>query len=96
MTSEVTTSRPFPSALVAVGDPIEVQREWTRSYLAWAVVGLLGLVIVLIAIWFYSHSAQSDGLSALLTGLFTPLIGLAGTVLGFYFGAGGTKSSGSS
>jgi hypothetical protein len=85
----------FPSAVTGLGDPIAEAREQTRTYLAWSVVGLLVVVVGLIAAWFiFSGSSATDArLSALLTGLFTPLIGVAGTVLGFYFGSGGDRPS---
>jgi uncharacterized membrane protein (DUF4010 family) len=82
-------SNPFPSAVIGVGDQIVLRRERTRTWLAWAVIGLLALDIVLIMVWFFANHASKDGLQALLTGLFTPIVGLAGTVLGFYFGSGG-------
>jgi hypothetical protein len=89
----MTAPSPFPSAL-SVGDRVTVWREQTRMYLAGGVVGLLFVVVALIFGWYFPNHNNKDGLTALVTGVMTPLVGLAGTVLGFYFGSVGTGSGG--
>jgi hypothetical protein len=71
----------WPSFISSV-DPILVQRETTRTWLAYGVSVAVGVVALMLIIWAFVHNTA---LQPLLTGIFTPLIGIAGTVLGFYF-----------
>lgn len=71
----------WPSFLT-LSDPIMEKREQTRSWLAYSVVGLVGLVAITFIIWGIVRNAQ---LTTVLTGIFAPLIGIAGTIIGFYF-----------
>jgi hypothetical protein len=66
--------------LASISDPVAEKREPTRSWLAYGVTGLLGLVAITLIIWGLVRDAQLD---TVLTGVFTPLIGIAGTVIGF-------------
>src|SRR5690242_6823145 len=65
-----------------MSDPIMMKREQTRTWLAYGITGLVGAVAVTLTIW---GLVRNSPLTALLTGVFTPLIGIAGTVIGFYF-----------
>lgn len=81
---------PAPNAAIwpsAFADPVGRQREFTRTALAFLVVGTLFLVVCLIFAWYFPNHRDRDGLDTLLTGLFAPLVGVVGTVLGFYFGS---------
>lgn len=66
-------------------DP-EPRREQLRGILALAVVGLLSGTVLLsfVAIWLDWTTAAE--MQDLLSGLFPPLVALAGSALGFYFG----------
>jgi hypothetical protein len=72
----------WPSFIVSMSDPIMMKREQTRTWLAYGITGLVGAVAVTLTIW---GLVRNSPLTALLTGVFTPLIGIAGTVIGFYF-----------
>lgn len=66
-------------------DP-EPQREELRGILAVALVAILAAIVGLsfIAIWW--DWATPEEVRELLSALFPPLVALAGTALGFYFG----------
>jgi hypothetical protein len=74
----------LPTAIASVSDLVVLRRESTRTILAFVVVGLVGALAVLIAIWVLANDGDAQ---AVITGVFTPIIGIAGTVLGFYFGS---------
>ena len=73
-----------PSAVIRY-DP-EPRRDWVRAFISVAlVVALLGVI----AYALYSTSANDTVYTRtrdLLDRILTPLIGLIGTALGFYFG----------
>jgi len=74
----------FPTAIATVSDLVILRRESTRTILAFVVVGLVGALAILIAIWVLAKDGDPQ---SVITGIFTPIIGIAGTVLGFYFGS---------
>jgi hypothetical protein len=58
-------------------------REKVRSRLAYGlaiVTALIGGTLLVVGLW-----ADRD-VNSFLTGIFTPLFGLTGTIIGFYFG----------
>jgi hypothetical protein len=72
----------WPTIITSIGDPVAIRRERTRSLLAYGVLSGIGLItfgIVILAM------LQGASLDTLLAGIFTPLVGIAGTVIGFYF-----------
>ncbi len=75
----------FPTAIVSISDDIARRRESMRSVLAWMIIGSVMLMAVLITSYLWAQG-DPDGTQLLMAGIFTPLIGIAGTVLGFYFG----------
>lgn len=75
----------FESGIVDVGDEIAQSRERTRGWLAVTVMVLLTLVVAVILRYIYVETGN-DSAKLMITGIFTPIIGIAGTVLGFYFG----------
>jgi hypothetical protein len=61
--------------------------EWTRVGLAASLVLLLA-VLTLGAGWYTVHSPQNEPqIEAFLKLVFTPVIGLVGSVVGFFFGS---------
>jgi len=79
----VTTT--FATGIAAVSDDIAQQRETMRSGLGVLVVGLVAVMAILLVSFIWANGGGDDA-KLLVTGVFTPLIGIAGTVLGFYFG----------
>jgi len=64
-----------------------IPREWTRVALA-AMLALAGLVFAGMILWRGLGLAQSlDDLAKLAGLVLSPLFGVVGTVLGFYFGS---------
>ena len=74
----------FPSAITAVSGDIAQQRENVRAELARWVMALLTVVAIGVAILVICKGSSAE---VLATALFTPVVGIAGTVLGFYFGS---------
>ncbi|HEY9418459.1 MAG TPA: hypothetical protein VIQ30_27155 [Pseudonocardia sp.] len=61
--------------------------DQTREYLAYSVVGLLALLTLGSTTWVLIWPANEPAIEAILKIVFTPVIGLVGSVVGFYFGA---------
>jgi hypothetical protein len=62
------------------------EREQTRSRLAMTVVLTLPLIVVLSFWSLMAHFATAADVKEVATFLLAPLVGIAGAVLGFYFG----------
>jgi hypothetical protein len=75
----------FPTG-IHVGDAIALQREDVRSWLAFIIIGLLAVLAIGLVVYAWAEGG-GDTVDQLITGLFAPVIGIAGTVLGFYFGS---------
>jgi hypothetical protein len=71
------TTRPF--------DPSRIQ-EWVRTGVALAVIGAVILETLILTIAFVAGGIAASDLSAATAAIITPMVGIAGTVLGFYFG----------
>jgi len=69
-----------------MGDAIALRREDVRSWLAFIIIGLLAALALGLLVYAWLEGG-GDTVDQLLTGLFAPVIGIAGTVLGFYFGS---------
>jgi uncharacterized membrane protein YfcA len=54
-------------------------------------LGFLGLALVAAFVSLWTHTIQVDDLQVLATALIAPVVGLVGTVAGFYFGSGGAS-----
>lgn len=76
----------FESGFASVSDAILASQEKTRVLLATLVMALLLLVVGAIMIYIFQKSGN-DSAKLMITGIFTPVIGITGTVLGFYFGS---------
>ena len=75
----------FESGITSVSD-IEASQERTRVFLAIAVMALVAIVVIVILLRVKDFGGN-DAAKLMITGIFTPIIGIAGTVLGFYFGS---------
>lgn len=61
--------------------------DWTRVALAGGLLAILG-VLTLGTGWFVvTYPSKEKAIEAFLQVVFAPIVGLVGTVLGFYFGA---------
>jgi hypothetical protein len=69
--------------------------DWARISLAGALLGILA-ILTLGTGWFVAvYPSKETAIESFLKLVFTPLIGLVGSVIGFYFGsraAGGSNS----
>jgi hypothetical protein len=68
--------------------PLEERREEWRGWLAltlMALLSILALGLVAISIWLV-RPLDRETVSLLIAGIFGPIVGLVGTVVGFYFG----------
>jgi hypothetical protein len=75
-----------PLATATPYDPSRVQ-EWVRTGVALAVVGAVIVETLVLTIAFVSGGIAASDLTAATAAIVTPLVGIAGTVLGFYFGS---------
>lgn len=80
-----------PLAGLAPFNP-ELWHERVRTGVAIAIVGAVILEVVILTIAFAAGDIAANALPAVTSAIVTPLVGIAGTVLGFYFG---THKSGS-
>jgi len=70
---------------IAFGEPIPVPpEERSRRLLAFWLMAILTLVVFFIGFYIVAKGAASAG--ELVSVLLTPIIGLVGSVIGFYFG----------
>lgn len=88
---EMTVVRDLTNQLTPPGLPpppiaIEVSRERVRGVLAIFLLSLLGLVILTLLLAAIADWLTTTEVKDLLEPLITPLVALAGTALGFYFG----------
>ena len=75
-----------PLATATPFDPSRVQ-EWVRTGVALAVIGAVIVETLILTTAFVSGGIAASDLSAATAAIVTPLVGIAGTVLGFYFGS---------
>jgi mannose/fructose/N-acetylgalactosamine-specific phosphotransferase system component IID len=73
----------IPTAL-SVAEWVAIRREFTRTALAVLVISLVGALSLIIVVWVLADRGDAK---TVITGIFTPVIGIAGTILGFYFGS---------
>jgi hypothetical protein len=68
--------------------PLEERREVWRGWLALTLMVLLSILalgLVAISVWLV-RPFDRETVSLLIAGIFGPVVGLVGTVVGFYFG----------
>ena len=69
--------------------------DWARITLAGSLVGILAIVTIGTG-WFVAvYPSKEPAIENFLKLVFTPIIGLVGSVIGFYFGSHAAGSSGS-
>jgi hypothetical protein len=83
----------------ALGAPTFAQSRWwddaARVILAFILVGLLAFVVILTSIYAVSASAKQEAtIESYLKIVLSPIIGIVGSVVGFYFGAKSSQGSG--
>ena len=72
----------WPAFIASITDPVMEQREDTRTGLAVGIIGQVAVTAIMLVAW---SLADHGSFNSIVTGVFTPLIGIAGTVVGFYF-----------
>jgi hypothetical protein len=72
----------------------EIWHERVRTGVAITVIGAVILESVILTIAFVTGGIGPSALSAATAAVITPLVGIAGTVLGFYFGTHGAGRNG--
>jgi hypothetical protein len=84
--ADYTAEPPPPPWFPPPPTVIEIQRERMRGVLALALVGLLAAVILSLVMATIAAALTTKEVGDLLDPIITPLVTLAGTALGFYFG----------
>lgn len=90
------TDDPLPTASIPqmadVGKD-EKRREWTRRIIASVLVFYLGAIIAAALVAIYAEGVTIERAKDILMIVVGPLVGLVGTVVGFYFGAQTVKEA---
>jgi hypothetical protein len=75
---------------------VELWHERVRTGVAITVIGAVIIESIILTIGFVTGHIDTNALSAATAAVITPLVGIAGTVLGFYFGThrAGSNSGG--
>ncbi|MGH2723673.1 MAG: hypothetical protein ACRDI0_05305 [Actinomycetota bacterium] len=71
---------------------VHERREVTRGLLAMALLGLLGVLVVAGPVLVATGRLSTDQIEVLAQVILTPLVGLVGSVIGFYFGGLAARS----
>jgi hypothetical protein len=87
MAGETPTTAPLASTPLTV----EEIREDARRTIAIVLLGFLGLTLVAAFVSLWTHTILVDDLQGLATALIASVVGLVGTVAGFYFGSAGAS-----
>ncbi len=70
--------------------------DWTRVALAGGLLGILAILTLGTAWFAVNYPSKEKAIESFLQLVFTPIVGLVGSIVGFYFGARTSKDSGSS
>jgi hypothetical protein len=86
------------SGVSAIGAPTLQKNKWddaARVILAFILVGLLAFVVILTCIYAVTGNAKQEAtIESYLKIVLSPIIGIVGSVVGFYFGAKSSQGSG--
>jgi hypothetical protein len=92
-TLDLTDTPVEPEKATPVEETISEKREDTRKLIAiWLLVGLALVSFAWAAVGFWGDQDASANAGNALDKIFTGILGLTGTAVGFYFGAGGTAN----
>jgi VIT1/CCC1 family predicted Fe2+/Mn2+ transporter len=69
-----------------ISEAVSQRRESTRGILAAGLLGLLGVLVVAAPVLLATNQLSGDEVESLAQLILTPLVGLVGSVIGFYFG----------
>jgi drug/metabolite transporter (DMT)-like permease len=87
----VLTEKVQPAAEPVVRE-IQGLRERTRGRLVFALVGILGALVVAFPVCAaFVPDTRWDRVEAQLTGIITGVVGLVGIAVGWYFGSGSNR-----
>lgn len=87
---------PLTSVSAVVGPPTKPTiTDWARIALAGSLIAILA-VLTLGTAWFVAvYPSKEPAIESFLKLVFTPIIGLVGSVIGFYFGSRAAAGAGS-
>jgi hypothetical protein len=90
-TLDLTDTPVEPDKATPVEETISEKREDTRKLIAiWLLVGLVLVSFAWAAVGVWGDADAVANAGDALDKIFTGILGLTGTAVGFYFGAGGT------
>ena len=81
-----TQQPPSPGAIQPFVGILEPQ-ENTRAIIAFALIGLLTVLVISAVVGVFLAAISLERLTHVFGLVFGPVVGLVGTVVGFYFGA---------
>jgi hypothetical protein len=81
------TDRSFPAE--AVASITERMREDARTRIAYIIVGSLAFIVLatFATIWLHAEIKSADDIVKIVQAVLSPVAGIVGAVMGFYFGA---------
>ena len=85
LSGETVSTAPGPSVGAAPYDPAQ-DREHTRGTIAFLLIWLLIGVICILFVAVLSDKVRVFDIDKVTATILTPVVGLVGTVIGFYFG----------
>jgi hypothetical protein len=92
-TLDLTDTPVEPDKATVRAETIQEKREDTRKLIAiWLLVGLAIISFAWAAVGVWGDQAAVANAGDALDKIFTGILGLTGTAVGFYFGAGGTAN----
>jgi hypothetical protein len=90
---DATNEQPSP-APPPRPETVEEIREDARRVIAFILLSILAGTILVAFITVWTNRMTIEDLKTVATSLITPVVGLVGAVIGFYFGSGGGTASG--
>lgn len=81
------TAEPPPPGPLRAQSQVSLKQENTRRLIAYILLLYLGAIVVIALVALYAEGVELDRAKDILSILVGPVIGLVGSVVGFYFGA---------